>query len=258
MGDLISALIIAVVQGLTEWVPVSSSGHLVVVERILGYDGSLLFDVALHFGTLMAVFIYFGKDITDILQDWFRGRWDSENSRLGVLLAVATIPAVIFGFLLRNIFDSVFESLLITGLGFGVTGLFLIIASLDFKRREREIGYVGAFVIGIAQVFSLFPGVSRSGSTISSGVLLGLDGQKAARFSFLMAIPVVFGANVLIVGGQKLPPNLIWATLVAFAVGLLTIHLIYSYVISSKRNLRWFGIYALLIGVAVVVWSLIG
>ena len=246
MVDLIAALLIAVVQGITEWVPVSSSGHLVVVERLLGFEGGLIFDVALHFGTLMAVFVYFGKDITDILEDLLRGRFGSDKGRLGLLILVATIPAVVFGFLFRGVIEGAFSSLGVVALGFGVTGLLLFIASLDFSGGGR-FGYGKAFLVGFGQVLSLLPGVSRSGSTIAGGLVLGLKERDAVKFSFLMAIPVVFGANVLVIGNQTLPSEFIWATLVSFVVGLLAIHLLYKYVLTSRKNLRWFGGYALIL-----------
>ena len=257
MNDLISALILAVVQGLTEWIPVSSSGHLVLAERILGYQGGLVFVVALHFGTLMAVFVYFGKDITDILQDFFRGKWKSENGKLGLYLIVATIPAVILGIFLKEIYNNVLSNLGMLALGFGITGLFLFIASIDFHRKG-ELGFGNSFIIGLAQALALLPGISRSGSTISTGLLLGLNEKQAMKFSFLMVIPIVFGANILEIGNNTLPSELIWATLVAFIVGLIMIHLLYSKILTSKKNLRWFGAYALLlalgIGVYLVFW----
>ena len=272
VSDLISALLIAVVQGFTEWLPVSSSGHLVLVERVLGYSGGLMFDVALHFGTLMAVFVYFGEDIVDIVRDLLSGKWGSENGRLGLLVLVATIPAALVGFLLRNVFEGVFNSLGIAALGFGVTGLFLLIGSFSsgggasssynhkqegkrLSRKDRfglmdgkKFGWRSALLVGCAQVFALFPGVSRSGSTLSSGLLLGLNEKAAMKFAFLMSIPVIFGANILIIGTKTLPSELIWATLVAFVVGLITIHLLYNYILTSRKNLRWFAGYALLLG----------
>jgi len=250
MENLISAILIAVVQGLTEWLPVSSSGHLVLIEKILGYSGGMMFDVALHFGTLMAVFVYFGGDIIDIVKDFLRGEWRSGNGRLGSLILVATLPAVVFGFLLRRSFESVFSSLGIVALGFGVTGLFLLIASIDISLK-RKFGYVESLGVGFAQVLALFPGVSRSGSTISAGLLLGLKEKDAIKFSFLMSIPVIFGANVLVIGNRTLPSELIWASLASFVVGLIAIHLLYNWVLTSRKNLRWFGIYAL--GLALIV-----
>tara|TARA_Y100000310_G_scaffold345322_1_gene463772 strand:+ start:3023 stop:3823 length:801 start_codon:yes stop_codon:yes gene_type:complete len=262
VDGIIAALIIAVVQGLTEWLPVSSSGHLVLFERILNYPGGLLFDVALHFGTLMAVFVYFGKDITDIIQDLLKGKWGSENGRLGLLLIVATIPATVVGFFFRGVLEVVFSSLGIAALGFGITGLFLLIASLDIRvggrklgfGKGRKLGFGGAFWIGIAQVLSLFPGISRSGATISSGLLLGLKEKAALKFAFLMSVPIIFGANILAVGNKTLEPELIWASLVSFFVGLGAIHIMYKYILTSRKNLRWFALYALLLSLGLGIW----
>lgn len=255
-NDLITALLIAIVQGVTEWVPVSSSGHLVIVEKLLNFNGGLFFDVALHFGTLMSVFVYFGKDITDILQDLLKMKFASEDGRMGLLLIAATIPAALVGFLFRDVFGFAFGDLRIVALGFGITGLFLFIASLEIG-KERELGFWGAFLIGLSQVLSLFPGISRSGATISSGLLFGLKEEKAVKFSFLMSIPIIFGANILVIGNNKLSSELIWATLVSFLVGLLALHLLYRHVLNSKKNLRWFGIYALLLAFGIAVFLLV-
>lgn len=257
--ELISALILAVVQGVTEWLPVSSSGHLVLAERILGYNGGLEFSVALHFGTLMAVFVYFGKEITDIFQDLLRARWKSEHARLGFLLIVATIPAAIVGYLFRDVFREIFSDLGIVALGFGVTGLFLLIASLDFgKRKEiKNMGFANAFLIGLSQIFALFPGISRSGATISSGLVLGLKEKEAIKFSFLMSIPVIFGANIIAIGNKTLEAELVWATIVSFLVGIITIHFLYKFVLTSRRNLRWFAVYALLLALMLGAYILI-
>ena len=252
MSELISALLLAIVQGITEWIPVSSKGHLIVFKNILGYEHGLIFDVALHFGTLMAVFVYFGRDITDVIQDLLKRKWNSENGKLGIALIIATIPAVLVGFFLRS-FD-IYSNLIITSLGFGITGLFLIIASLDLKKKDRkEINYFDSLYIGIAQIFSLFPGISRSGSTIGSGMLLGLNDKAAVKFSFLMSIPVVFGANILVIGNNAIPREFIWATLVSFAVGLIALHFLYNYVL-TRKSLKWFGGYALLLSILVFVY----
>ncbi|MCH7567951.1 MAG: undecaprenyl-diphosphate phosphatase [Nanoarchaeota archaeon] len=261
VSELVSALILAVVQGLTEWVPVSSSGHLILFERLLGFSGGLTFNVALHFGTLMAVFVYFGKDITDIIQDLLRGKWKSEHGRMGLLLIIASIPAAIIGFLVKDFFESVLSGLGVVALGFGITGLFLLIASFHFNGKKiggmKKLGYGNAFLIGIAQALSIVPGISRSGATISSGVLLGLNEKNAMRFAFLMSIPVIFGANIIFIGNQTLPKELIWATLVSFIVGLASIHVIFKYVLIFKKNFRWFGIYCLLLALAIGIWLLV-
>ncbi len=247
MVEFISAIIIAIVQGLTEWIPISSSGHLVLVENILGFAGGLFFDVALHFGTLMAVVIYFGKDIVLILEDVLNGYWKTQNARLFGLLVIASIPAAIVGFLFRKYFEVAFASLGIVALGFGITGIVLLISGLGYGKKKGKLGKKEAFLIGCAQVISLFPGISRSGTTMSSGMLLGLKEKEAVKFSFLMSIPIIFGANILSLGSNTLPPSFIWSTIVSFIIGLITIHILYKYVLTKKRNLRWFGIYCLIL-----------
>jgi undecaprenyl-diphosphatase len=255
MNDFISALIIAVVQGITEWLPISSSGHIVIFKNLLQYKSpGLIFDVALHFGTLMAVFVYFGKDIVDILQDLFRLKFKSENGRLGVLLIISSIPAGIAGILFNDFFESIFSSLIVTAMGFAITGIFLFIASIDINVKKKKISYLDSFLIGLAQAIAIIPGISRSGSTISTGLILGLNEKTAMKFSFLMAIPVILGANILEIGNNKLPSDLIWATLTAFVVGLITIHILFKYILTTKKNLRWFALYALLLSVSLMAY----
>ncbi len=260
MSEWITALILAIIQGITEWLPISSSGHLVLFEHILRYDnGGLAFEVALHFGTLMAVFVYFGKEITDIIRDFVLLKWDSENGRLGVLLIIASIPAGAVGFFVVKYFDSVLSNLTLVGLGFGITGLLLFIASLDFRHKIddfKSMPYGKSFLVGIAQAVAIAPGISRSGATISSGLLLGLNEKNAMKFSFLMAIPVIFGANLVSFGNQTLPAELIWASFVSFIVGLLSIHIIFKYVLVTKKNLRWFAAYCIILSISVLIWIL--
>tara|TARA_Y100000034_G_scaffold8436_1_gene9173 strand:+ start:800 stop:1660 length:861 start_codon:yes stop_codon:yes gene_type:complete len=285
VNDLVSALILAVVQGITEWFPVSSSGHLVLTERALGFSGGLLFETALHFGTLMAVFVYFGREITDIIRDFFSRRWKTENGRIGLYLIIGSIPAGIVGFLIKDFFGAL-QDLRVVAFGFGITGLFLIIASIGNNRNKlmedgwrrinnernklvrgdegklgsrgvERLGFGKALVVGFAQAFAIIPGVSRSGSTISSGVLLGLSEKNAMKFAFLLAVPVIFGANIVAVGNQTLPPSLIWATLVSFIVGLASIHVVFKYVLSSRKNFKWFGIYCLILAVGLGMFLLV-
>jgi undecaprenyl-diphosphatase len=253
----IEAIIIAFVQGITEWLPVSSSGHIVLLSSILNYDNTIVFDVALHFGTLMAVFVYFGKDIVDILEALLKGKWDTNEGKMAFLLIVASIPAAVIGFLFKKYFEIAFGSLLLVGMGFGITGLFLIIASLDFGKERKKIpSYMDSFLIGCAQALAIFPGISRSGSTIASGLLRGLDEKSALKFSFLMAIPAIFGASLLELGSNELPSSLILPTFVSFAAGMLSIHLLFKVVLTSKRNLRWFGIYTLLLALGILAYLL--
>jgi undecaprenyl-diphosphatase len=252
MDELIASLIIAIVQGVTEWLPVSSSGHLVLFEKMLDYQGGLIFDVALHFGTLMAVFVYFGADIVDIVRDLFTGKFKTQSGKLGIYLMIATIPAGIVGFFLKDVFERAFQNLTITALGFAITGVFLLIAS--FPRKKSKLNSKNALIVGLAQIFSILPGISRSGTTLGTGYILGLEEKQAIKFAFLMSIPIIFGANILIIGNSHLPPNLIWATLVSFITGLLTIHLLYGRELVKRENLKWFALYALALAAAVGVY----
>src|SRR3989344_4434054 len=255
MNELLAQLILAVVQGLAEWFPISSSSHLVIISKLLGYSNTLQFDVALHFGTLMAVFVYFGREITEILRDVLRLRFNTENGKLGLMLILASIPAAFFGFLFRNSAEQTIGNLGLISLGLGVTGIFLLISSLNYKFSNKgKLNYKAAIIIGIAQAFSIFRGISRTGSSVGSGLLLGLNEKTAVKFSFLLSIPVVFGASVLSLGSSPIPKSYFLATLVSFAVGLCMIHLSYKYVLRNRKNLRWFGIYLLALAFGVGLW----
>ena len=263
INELVSAIILAVIQGAIEWFPVSSSGHLVIFEKILGYSGGLVFEVALHFGTLMAVFVYFGKDITEIIKDLLSLRLNTEHGKMGLLLIVATIPAAVVGFLVIKLFETVFASLSIIAIGWGITGLFLFLASLDFNKKNKidnikKLKYSNAFLIGMAQMVAIVPGISRSGATIGSGVLFGLSEKAAMKFSYILSIPVILGANILAIGNQRLPTELIWATLVSFAFGLVFIHVAFNYVLIKKKNFRWFAAYCLLLALGTGAWVIFG
>lgn len=254
---MISALILAVVQGIAEWFPISSSGHLVLVSKLLGFNNTLLFDVALHFGTLSAVFVYFGADIIDILRDLVSFKFKTESGKIGIFLIIATIPAGILGFFLKDLLESELNNLYLLALGLAITSIVLFIGSIDIRKYENKITYKKAFLIGLAQTLSLFRGISRSGITMSAGLLLGLDEKKAVRFSFLMSIPIIFGANILTIGNQKLPSELFLPSLVSFLVGIVTIHLLLKFVLTSRRNLRWFGAYTSLLALGIFIYYFI-
>jgi undecaprenyl-diphosphatase len=257
MNEIISTLILAVIQAIAEWLPISSSGHLVVFERILNYQKSIMFDVALHFGSLVAVFVYFGRDITNILEDFLKFDFKSENGKLGLFILVGSIPAGIAGVLFEKLFEEAFNSLFLVALGFAITGIFLLIASLDVGKKKEELSFYDSFLIGISQAVAIFPGISRSGATISSGILLGLSPRAATKFSFLMAIPAIFGASLITIGNNPLPRELILATFVSFLVSLAVMHFLFKLLLGSRKNLRWFALYVLLLALAVGLYSVL-
>ncbi len=257
MNELISALILAVVQGISEWLPISSSGHLVLFERILNIKGGMMFDVALHFGSLMAVFVYFGRDITDIIEAFLKRDYKNENFKLGLLILVGSIPAGIAGILFEKYFEAAFGSLFLVAFGFAITGVFLLIAFLYMGRKKERLGYFDSLLIGAAQAVAIFPGISRSGATISSGILLGLSPKNAGKFSFLLSIPAIFGASLVAIGNKKLPIEMLWAALVSFVVSLAVMHFLFKLVLTSKKNLKWFGYYVLLLALGIGVYLIV-
>jgi undecaprenyl-diphosphatase len=253
--ELFNIIVLAIVQGLTEWFPISSSGHLLLFEKILNYSGGLSLEVALHLGTLIAVFVYFRKDIVEILRDLISGKWSTKNSKLGLFILIGSIPVALIGFLVKDYFDTVLSDLLLTGAGFMVTGIMLLIVGFFKNHKNANLTYVKSFIIGIAQAIAILPSISRSGATIATGIFSGLSEKDAMKFSFLLSIPAILGAN-MVVGPVSLSFNLVIGTIVAFIVGLSTIHLCFEHLLSRRRNFAWFGIYALIIGIVICVLSL--
>jgi undecaprenyl-diphosphatase len=271
---IIQAIVLGIVQGLTEFIPVSSSAHLVLVPWLLGWsfdsDAAFVFDVLVQWGTLLGVFIYFWKDIRSIIGAMFKGLaqrrpFASFDARLGWWLALATIPAVIVGALFKEQFEASFSSPLLVALFLFGTAAILIIAE-RFGKRERDLSRfntVDATVMGLAQVLALFPGVSRSGATIGGGMLRQLDRPAAARFSFLMAIPVMLGAGVIAIKDlfdnaallSSLAAPLIVGFLAAAISGYVCIRWLLAYL--QQRSLGVFAIYCVAFGAFNLVIALI-
>lgn len=248
------------VQGLTEFIPVSSSAHLVLVPFILGWGTALgsdiSFDVAVHVGTLLAVLVYFRADIWSIVRGVARtvvGRGedtDREMARLGGFLAIGTIPAGIVGIVLEKQVEGLFESPGIVATMLLVTAALLIGAELLYRRKpagRREVGSVGlrdTIVVGLMQAVSIIPGISRSGATIAAGIGTGLTREAAARFSFLLAIPAVAGAAIVSV--PDLSPTIpvshvVGAAVVAFITGIASIAFLLRFL--RSRPMIPFAIY---------------
>jgi undecaprenyl-diphosphatase len=205
----LQAAVIGLIQGLTEFIPISSSAHLIFVPRVLGWNDPFLnsnaFDVMLHMGTLLALLVYFWRDLVGLLVAWLasirdRSLGDDPTRRLAWLLVVSVIPGALLGAVGESFFDTYFRehSLLVIAalLAVGATILWLAEAFGSHRRDLDDLRLPDAAVIGAAQALALFPGISRSGITISGGLFLGLTREAAARFSFLMATPIVAGAGI--------------------------------------------------------------
>jgi len=252
MLKIIQDSILAIVQGLTEFLPVSSSGHLAVLQNYFGnVDVSL--DVFLHLATLLAVLVYFFKDITAILADFFTFKTKSENFKLAIYIIIASIPAGIFGFWLNDKIDAIFSNLILVAFGFIISRMFLFTAS--FIKKDKPVNLKNTFMIGLAQALAILPGISRSGSTVSTGMLLGISKEKAIRFSFLLSIPAIIGASLLKINESTIGFSLIVPFILAFLSGLLAIHIFLKKI--SAKNLKYFAYYCWIVALAVIVLGII-
>ncbi|MEW8507577.1 MAG: undecaprenyl-diphosphate phosphatase [Candidatus Thiodiazotropha sp.] len=203
--ELLQIILLAAVQGLTEFLPISSSAHLILAPLVTGYeDQGLAFDVAVHVGTLAAVIFYFRQEVVritvDFLHGWFNPAARSREYRLGWMIIIATLPVGVFGLLMKSLVETDLRSPLviaITTIGFGIL---LLIADTAGKRQrdEYDIRWIDALIIGLFQAVAIIPGTSRSGSTITGGLFLGLSRRAASRFSFLISIPTILMSGGLL------------------------------------------------------------
>lgn len=237
-------IIEGIIQGLTEFLPISSSGHLALIQSILG-EGSIQSVVLLHLGTLLAVIIFFRGDIIRIIKGLTKGMRDP-NTQFVLYLIVGTLPAVIIGFSIQGIIDMVFKSpRIIFGLLI-INGLFIL--GTRFKPKGgRVVKVLDALIIGIYQALAILPGISRSGATIGIGIYLGIKPMEAFRFSFLLSIPAILGASVLELKGVTETLSAAWpGFLASFLFGLLALTILRRLVF--KRLFYLFGIYCIAIG----------
>lgn len=244
MINLLQAVFLSIIQGISEWFPISSSGHLALIQNIFGFQ-NLPFDVFLHFASIFAAIIIFWKDILKLLKE--------RNFYYIGLLVLAMIPAFLFGMLLKEYIVNSFHNLFFIGLFFIFSGA--IIYSTKFVNAVKpKIGVVEALFIGLMQVFALFPGISRSGMTISGGLFSRLKKQESVRFSFILAIPVILGASLaeapqILVSGINYW-TLIISFFVSFLVSLVAIKLLLR--IIKSDNFWMFGIYNFVLGLIVL------
>ncbi len=265
---IFQAIILGIIQGVTEFLPISSSAHLVIVPFLFNWqipeEQVFPFDVLVQVGTLVAVIIYFRKEIWRLIVGFFRAclerRWDDDQFRLGINLVLASIPAGILGLAFNDLIESFFHQPGVTGIFLLVTALILFIAERLGKRQNQmeAISKGDAILIGLAQAFSMLPGISRSGATISTGMLRNLKREDAARFSFLMSIPVMAMAGLMSSLDLVQMPNLntflpvmLVGFLVAGVVGYLAIHWLLKFL--KTKPLYIFSIYCTVVGILIIV-----
>ena len=246
--NLLEALFLGILQGITEFLPISSSGHLVIAQHIMGIQTpGVLLETILHMGTLVSIIIYYSDDIFFLMRSTNNNYKESKYYFL--LLFIATIPAVIFGSLFKEIIENTFSIqyvkwfLIITGITIGSTYFYK-------TNNKNDINYKNAIIIGLSQVVALFPGVSRSGMTLSTALILGIDHSKATKFIFFMAIPILLGAGMLQIISMDLDENILLAPLfIGFISSLITGYLVINWLIKiiSKGKFYFFSIYCFII-----------
>ncbi len=250
--NMLEIIILGIIQGITEFLPISSSGHLVIAQNILGIKspGNTL-EVLFHFGTLMSVVYVFIEDIKQIFLTM-----NEKNNQLFIFyIIIATLPAIFAGLLLKDYFLKIFDNVHLVGFALCSTGL-LLIMSKRFKNNQKEIAFSSSIVVGIAQAVAIIPGISRSGSTISICMYLGIPPKEAARFSFLLSIPVILGASIL--GFLEIESNntfnnwaLVAAITTSFITGVLALKILLN--ILEAGRFHFFGFYCLIAGVSTIL-----
>lgn len=196
MEEIVRSIVLGIIQGLTEFLPVSSSGHLELAKYFLGDENigeqSLLLTVVLHAATALSTIVVFRRDIWQIIQGLVQTQWNEEK-QFAIRIVISMIPAVIVGLAMESQIEALFnQRILLVSAMLVITGFLLLLADRA-RRTERKVSYRDALIVGVAQAIAILPGISRSGATISTSVLLGVDRERAARFSFLMVVPLIFG-----------------------------------------------------------------
>lgn len=256
------AIILGIIQGIAEFLPISSSAHLIIFPYLFGWEESgLAFDVALHFGTMMAVLVLFFKDWWNLfvgaLKD-IKTKKRSTNGKMFWYLVIATIPAALAGLLLDDFIEDVVRGKLwIIALCLAIMGLLIFIgdkwASKHFKKETKfeDITLKQALVVGISQAFAVIPGFSRSGTTILAGRLQGISKEAITKFTFLLSVPVICGATILKVTDLVLTKEVIIGIITSFATGILAIKFLLNYI--KKHDFSVFAFYRVILGIVVLV-----
>ncbi len=255
------ALILGIVQGLTEFLPVSSSGHLEIGKVLLNTEvkENLTFAIVVHGATVLSTIVVFRKDILDLLKDFFQFRWN-ESTKYIVKIIVSMIPVIFVGLFLKEEIEKYFTgNMVFVGSMLLITSILLIFTYFS-RNNTKEISFIHAFIIGIAQAIAVLPGISRSGSTIATGILLGNKKEELAKFSFLMVLVPIIAANILdlMSNHQSIPSERISpvALIVGFITAFITGFLACKWMVSivRKGKLVYFGIYCFIIGIIAILF----
>jgi len=260
---LIQSIILGIIQGIGEFLPISSSAHLILVPYLFGWnEGSMAFDIALHFGTLLAVLVIFFKEWWNLFIGAFNKvvkKKDSVNNKMFWYLIIATIPGALAGLLLDDVVENVFrKQIWLIALFLAIMGVLIYIgdkwASKHYKNKEttfEKISLKQAFLVGCSQAFAVLPGFSRSGTTILAGRLMGINKEAITKFTFLLSVPIIAGATVLKLGDLVINKEVIIGIATSFVVGIISIKFLLSYI--KKHDFSVFAFYRVIIAIIVYI-----
>lgn len=262
--EVLDSILLGIIQGLTEFLPVSSSGHLELGKAVLGDksipEESLLFTVVLHFATALSTIVVFRKDIWSLLKGILKFEWN-EDLQFASKIAISMIPAVIVGLFFEEQLEQLFGgNILLVGFMLLITAILLFFAD-KAKNTNKNVSFSNAFIIGVSQAIAMLPGISRSGATISTSVLLGNDKTKAARFSFLMVVPLIFGkiAKDVLSGDLGLESQNFTTLSIGFIAAFISGLFACTWMISlvKKSKLSYFAIYCAIVGLIAIIYSIL-
>ena len=250
--EYLKIITLAIIQGLTEFLPVSSSGHLALAEYLLGIESpGVTLEVFLHFGTFLSVLVIFWKDIAKIIVAVAGNFWkvwkyptvmkENEDFAMGVYIALSMIPAGIVGIFFEQQIESFFSNILMIGIALIITGIVLFLTQWANQEARRSLTGWRAVLMGIAQAIAIIPGISRSGSTVSTGMFLGVPREKVAKFSFLMALPIIFGATIMEAKDAFAAEAFVWSgiiigTVTSFLFGYFAVKWLLRAIIKGKLH----------------------
>ena len=259
---LIETIILGFIQGITEWIPISSTGHLRIFEYFLGLELPLFFDLILHIGTLIVTLVFFRSDIKKIIQSIYNHKFNTENGKLVPLIIIGTIPTGLVGFLFSDFVSTNFNELLPISGAYILCGIILYLSKAG-KEKSIDISVFQAIEIGIVQGIAIIPGISRSGLTIAIALLLGIKKELAFKFSFLLSIPAIIGGLILFFYQQGTSLNLVGLNLIEIIAGIIVAAIIgyFSLKILKKslivKKFHLFAFYCWLLGIFLITLSIL-
>jgi undecaprenyl-diphosphatase len=255
--NIFEMIILSLVQGLTEWLPISSSGHIVIAQQFLKLQTPLIVNITLHFGTLISALVFFRDDIRAILIAILKMDFKSAEGKYSIYIIVGNLPIFILGLSAYDTLSSAFTSIFLVSISLLITGVLLYISK--YGKKDKQLNALNCLLIGLAQAIALIPGISRSGVTIATGRLLGVNDEKVFKFSFLLAIPAIIGANVFELFNLDYIENIhvtfiLTGVVITASVGYLSLKLLYQTLIKGKFHL--FSLYCWGLGIILFLINL--